>query len=182
MTAFCVPDGGLRTEMRTKEVLVLTTRLRSLILTLAALSLGASFADNSSRSLLVLPNQPRAAFASVTEPTGTAYSAGYLVEAVPVNSTAVRRARRLIPNTISQTSRVNIPRPVASLSGTVDPVIPASGLSVPEIRSFMPLPVAPSNTTPEPPAWILALAGVAVLAAFRYRNMLTGGHRGAGLA
>lgn len=192
--------------MRTKEVLILTTRLRWLTLALATMGLGASLADYSSRNLLVLPDQPKAAFASVTEPTGTTYSAGYLTEAVPMNATVVRRARRLIASTNSQSSGVSIPRSVAALSGTVDTVIPGLGQSVPEIRSFMPLPVVPSTTTPgsfagingnsgngtspetpppavpEPPAWMLALAGVAVLAAFKYRTMLTSGHRGAGLA
>lgn len=192
--------------MRTNELLILTTRLRRLTLALTALGLFASFADYSSRSLLVLPDQPKAAFASVTEPTGTAYTAGYLVEAVPANASTVRRARRLIPGARSQTSRLGIPRSVGSLSGIGDTFVPLSGQLVPEIRSFMPLPAVPSGilpgsfagidgspgngtspetpppAVPEPPAWILALAGVAILAAFRYRTMLTGGRPSAFLA
>lgn len=187
-------------------MLILTTRLRLLTLALATMGFVASLSDYSSRNLLVLPDQPKAAFASVTEATGTTYSAGYLAEAVPVNATALRRARRLISGANSQTSRVSIPRPIAALSATVDNVIPGLGQSVPEIRSFMPLPVVPSTITPgsfagingnsgngtspetpppavpEPPAWMLALAGLAVLTVFKYRTMLTSAYRGAGLA
>lgn len=183
--------------MRTNNLLRLAMRLRVSMAVVVALGMAGSFTESATRAMFLLPAPPAAAFVSVGEPAAISYSAGYLADRRGINAGNRRRgAQRSIPSTgptgiLTEEAPVSI---AALTSG--DPVgnaLPGagSGLVRPEASPLTSLrtiptdgrpgtfagipgqttdatPETPPPAVPEPAAWMLALAGLGVLAAFKY--------------
>lgn len=186
------------TFMRTNNLLRLATRLRVSMAALVALGVAGTFTESVTRAMFLLPDAPTAAFVSVGEPAVAAYSAGYLIErngARPGNRRRI--AQRSIPGTlpadvVTQDAPVSVAAlapntpvadaapgagaglvrpeasPLTSLRTIPSDARPGTFAGIPTQGGGAVTPETPPPAVPEPPAWMLALAGLGLLAAFKY--------------
>lgn len=172
----------------------MSTRLRLLFAALILLVVAGSFAEHTTRALLLGSRAPSASFASV----GTNSGIGLPAPGLPTSRTArraIRASRTLQGVPAGDSSGQGVVVPVSPLTSANEGVPGGVGDSAPAPGAAVPRQLALSNpgsgplvgsaanqvpgtdgpippAVPEPPAWALGLIGLVCLGAWRYRAII----------